>query len=65
MFLETRTNACREQYDDHKSLYPSVDNLIEGISDKIKENKESKNLKMKLWIREIQQNIKHHNIDEE
>lgn len=58
MFLETRNKVSREQYDEHKALYPSVENLQEGITQLVKTNKKLKNLKFKLWAREMEAKLK-------
>jgi hypothetical protein len=53
MFLEARAKLSREQYDENKALYPSVDDLQENISQQIQSNKKMKNLKFKLWCKEM------------
>ena len=53
MFLEFPNKVLREQYDDHKALYPSVEDMQEGITNKIEDNKSHNNLNFKLWFKEM------------
>ena len=48
MFMEMRTNLSREQYDERKALYPSLDQLQPGITQQVTNNKNLNNLKFKL-----------------
>jgi hypothetical protein len=53
MFLENRAKVSREQYDEHKALYPSVDDLQKDITHEIQTNKKSKNLNFKFWFKQM------------
>lgn len=53
MFLENRAKVSREQYDEHKALYPSVDDLQNNTTAQIQSNKKHKNLNFKLWVKQM------------
>ena len=55
MFLEFPPKGAREQYDNHKALYPSLNDLEEGVTQEIQKNKKVKGLKFKLWFNEMNQ----------
>uniref|UniRef100_A0A7S3NV70 Uncharacterized protein n=1 Tax=Euplotes crassus TaxID=5936 RepID=A0A7S3NV70_EUPCR len=57
MFLEFPPKPAREQYDDHKALYPGLDELEEGITRKIELNKRLKGLKLKIWFQDMDKKL--------
>mmetsp|Transcript_8720 Transcript_8720/g.9905 ORF Transcript_8720/g.9905 Transcript_8720/m.9905 type:complete len:94 (+) Transcript_8720:295-576(+) len=58
LFLEFSSKAVREQYDEHQALFPSVDDLQQDLTHKIQTNKDLKNLKFKLWVKEMSDKLK-------
>ena len=60
MFVETRFKVSREQYDEPKALYPSLEDLQPGVSQSLQANKNLRNLKFKMWAKEMQEKLQRH-----
>ena len=57
MFLEFPWKLIREN-NEHKALYPSLEELNEGVLHKIQANKNLKNLRFKIWAKEMNEKLK-------